>query len=229
MATSGSTDWKMSRDEIIKDALLDVDGVSIYTTPTANQISHAARRLNALIKALQAEPPGIWIHKRDLQTVSIDAVSETLAAGTLGVLEFYLRIDSTDTPLEIITQEEYDELRNKSGTGQPTKVFIDSVTSNTPVAYFYPTPASTYTGYYRRVAILEDMDAAANDIDLPVQATDMIIKGLAYELSVPYGLNEDKVQRCYMRFKEAKIGYLAFQNQERKSQETKPPKGAMIV
>ena len=63
MATSNSVDFSVSRDNLITDALLEAGGIGIGDTATSDQTTHAARRLNSLVKALGANGPSLWARK----------------------------------------------------------------------------------------------------------------------------------------------------------------------
>lgn len=53
MTTSGSVDFSVNRDEIIRHAMLDATILGVDQTPDANDISDCAFRLNLIVKQLQ--------------------------------------------------------------------------------------------------------------------------------------------------------------------------------
>jgi hypothetical protein len=59
MTTSGSVDYSITRNQIIKDALIQCNGVEEDEDPTPNQILTASRFLNSLVKAASAKFP-LW-------------------------------------------------------------------------------------------------------------------------------------------------------------------------
>jgi hypothetical protein len=64
MATSGSVDFSVSRDNIIMDALLMVGGMGVEdSAPTAGQTTHSARVLNAIAKEWQVYGCQLWARK----------------------------------------------------------------------------------------------------------------------------------------------------------------------
>ena len=60
MATSGSTDYSQTRDDIIKRALRLIGVLAQGETPTADQVTEAAAALNGLVKAWQADGMPLW-------------------------------------------------------------------------------------------------------------------------------------------------------------------------
>lgn len=64
MSTSGSYDFALRRDELIKDALIDIGAVAQEDTPSSPVISHASRQLNLMLKAWQNKGLRLWRAKR---------------------------------------------------------------------------------------------------------------------------------------------------------------------
>lgn len=63
MTTSGSVDFSVSRDNLINDALITVGAIGPEDTAPTAWVTHAARRLNMLVKALQSKRIGLWARK----------------------------------------------------------------------------------------------------------------------------------------------------------------------
>lgn len=82
MATSGSTDFTVSRDQLIKDSLMDVGAIAQEDTPSAAIVNHAARKLNMMMKAWQADGLRIW--KNDEITIFTDKTKSFYSLGPAG-------------------------------------------------------------------------------------------------------------------------------------------------
>lgn len=63
MGTSGSYDFSVNRDEIIKGALRLLGVLGFGETPSADEITDASEALNLMIKAWQTEGVGLWLNK----------------------------------------------------------------------------------------------------------------------------------------------------------------------
>ena len=63
MATSGSIDFSVSRDNIITDALTMVGAIGVGDTVAAAQTTYAARILNMIVKAWQSKGIQLWARK----------------------------------------------------------------------------------------------------------------------------------------------------------------------
>jgi hypothetical protein len=60
MATSGSYDWTLSRDQIITAALRKLGVVRHGVTPSADQITYGAEQLNAMVKDWHNDGVHLW-------------------------------------------------------------------------------------------------------------------------------------------------------------------------
>lgn len=63
MATSGSVDFSVSRDNLIGDALRLVGALGPDDSPSSNQLTHSARMLNMMVKAWQSPGLSLWARK----------------------------------------------------------------------------------------------------------------------------------------------------------------------
>ena len=186
MAVSGSFDFNMTRNEIIADALYNIQAIPIGHTPSAKDIAISGRMLNRLIKELQSDHVFLnAVTQRTFDTVATEA-SVQLAEGVKKVIGTpNLRIDGNDTPLNVISRQGYDSVVTKGSLGQPEDVFIDYSTSP-PTMWFNATPDAIYAVVYRSEDILDDMDNAADNPQLPQTALTMLVEGLSWKLCNPY-------------------------------------------
>ncbi len=74
MATSGSSDFNLTRNQIIIDALEHVGAISEGEAPSAEATTSAARSLNLMMKAWQAEGVNLWTVEWSTQTLSASNV-----------------------------------------------------------------------------------------------------------------------------------------------------------
>lgn len=201
MATSNSTDFSVTRDEIIKRALRLIGAVAQGETPTADQISEASVALNGLVKAWQADGMPLWALKQ--YNITLTAGNSSYNIGTsqtintpkpLKVLQawFHNSVSNVDIPMRIITKEEYNRLGNKTSSGQPIQIYYDPQREY-GVLYTFPTPSATdvSNGYitivYQRP--FEDFDSATDTPDFPQEWYDAVTYGLASRLAPEYGLD----------------------------------------
>ena len=71
MATSGSTNWQLNRDEAIKEALSVVEVGVQGEDLDPSDIQGAVPAFNAMIKAFQVRGMGLWL--RDTASITLVA------------------------------------------------------------------------------------------------------------------------------------------------------------
>lgn len=211
MATSGSVDFSVSRDNLIEAALrlsgvLDPESGSA----TATQLSKGAEALNMLVKAWHADGMPLWAIKKSTITLLTDTNSYTVTSlgitRPIRIIKAY-RTDttsSTDTPMNIITRDEYVQLGNKTSSGPPVDLYYDpQLTDALATIYMYPRPSSTdattytVTIYYQRP--FEDFDASADTPDFPQEWYQAIKWNLAVNLAYEYGVPDSRLDRIERR------------------------------
>lgn len=204
MATSNSTDYTVTRDQIITGALRLVGAVGVGDTPLTAQVIEANEALNMLVKALQVDGMPLWAIKEYTVTPVIGTSSYTIGVGQtidipkpLKIVQAYLHdiVTNVDIPMRIITRDEYNRLGNKTTSGTPIQVYYD-VQREYGIMHVYPVPNDTN----KRMIIVyqrpfEDFDSSTDTPDFPQEWFDTIKYGLAARLSGEYGLTiEDRRQ-----------------------------------
>lgn len=81
-----------------------------------------------------------------IDSITIDAETEVVPTGFIGVRSFYILSASTKQALEYITPHNMFEIKGGSTTGKPRVYTIES-DNGTETLRFAPTPDSSYTGY----------------------------------------------------------------------------------
>lgn len=198
MATSGSVNYTVDRNTLIKESMQLIAAIDEGVDPNATQISDASRTLNIMLKAWQGYGLQLWT----IETGDINLVAST-GSYTLGpsgsditerplkIVEVYLRnTDNTDTKMIPLTRQGYVSIPNKSQTGLPTQWYYDPQLDNGTI-YVWPLPDSTSADYTLKVVYqspIEDMDSSTDDFDFPQEWYEAIKYGLAVRLAPAYGL-----------------------------------------
>lgn len=200
MPTSNSTDFSVTRDDIIKRALRLIGVVAQGETPTTDQTTEAALSLNGLVKAWQADGMPLWA----LKTYSVPLTAST-ASYRIGVSQTintpkplkiiqafnYDSNSNIDIPIRIITKQEYNILGNKTSAGNPIQIYYDPQNTYGDL-FVFPVPtsveaaANTIKIVYQRP--FEDFDAATDTPDFPQEWYDALTYGLATRLAPEYGV-----------------------------------------
>jgi hypothetical protein len=82
MASSGSYDFNLNRDEIIGQAYIYLGATGIGETPTADEITDAGRTLNIMLKSWQTEGIFLWLNQQI--TLFLAYGQESYLLGTTG-------------------------------------------------------------------------------------------------------------------------------------------------
>jgi hypothetical protein len=125
-------------------------------------------------------------------TVSLSAVTDFLFP-----ISLKLRNGTDDQDIEIISHRQYQDLPNKSDTGEPEKVFISG-----SAAYFWPTPDDNYTAKLTYQAIAADTTATGSP-DVAVSMMRSLVTLVAADLIDDFDVQEPKASRILAQAKEA--------------------------
>jgi len=225
MATSGSSNFATSRDQLIAGALRMAGAIAQGETASATLVSEAAEALNMLVKAMQADGMPLWAIKK--YSITLTATADyTIGAGStvntpkpLKVLQAYLSYTSSslDVPVRIITRQEYEMIGNKTSSGYPNQVFYEPL-NTTGVLHVYPVPDATVAAacalkiIYQRP--FEDFDASTDEPDFPQEYYHCIKLMLADVLAPEHGLSIQERQDLSKRAQLAHQDALGFGTEE---------------
>jgi hypothetical protein len=195
MATSGSTDWTLNRNQVITGALRKLAVLPSGGTPSAAQISDASDALNALVKAYQADGMPLWKTTSTTFTVTDGTSSYTIgpsqtvnAVKPLRVIQaLYTPSGGNNTPMNVYNRYDFQMLPT-SGEGMPVNLYYQPLRT-TGTIKLWPTPQDSTTQitiHYQ--APYEDMDASSDDFDFPSEWIMALIYGLAWTLSPEFGI-----------------------------------------
>jgi hypothetical protein len=196
MATSGSTDFNVTRDQVIAGALRLCGALGQGETPTATQVSEAAEALNMLVKAWQADGMPLWVIKNYTLTLVSGTNTYTISPKLLKVIQAFNHNTQTniDIPMRIVTRQEYNVLGNKTSTGNPIQVFSSPELTNTVIKVF-PTPDSTSASQNQIVLVyqkqFDDLDSASDNLEFPNEWFEAVKYGLATRMAGEYGVSLD--------------------------------------
>ena len=226
MPTSGSTDFSVTRDQLIAGALRLAGAVAQGETPTATQVSEAAEALNMMVKAWQVDGMPLWAMKQ--YSITLTASTATYEIGLsktvntpkpLKIVQAFLHNSTSniDIPMVQLTRDEYNMLGNKTSSGQPIQYFYEPLNTY-GVLHVFPVPDTTaasdntLTIVYQRP--FEDFDAANDTPDFPQEWYDALKFGLADRLAPEYGLSIQDRADLKARAREMKLDALSFGTEE---------------
>ena len=188
MATSGTTTFDLSIEEIIQEAY-ERCGMS---TTSGHSLRSARTSLNLLFAEWANRGIHLWkVSLNENQLVSGQA--EYAVDGNVSdVLEAFISttgagantVNTQDVALSKIDRSAYAALPNKLALGQPSQYYVDR--QEIPKIYLYQAPdlnTYTYLKYYV-IKRIEDAGAYTNDADIVFRFLPCMVAGLAYYLAM---------------------------------------------
>jgi hypothetical protein len=188
MATSGTTAFDLSIEEIIQEAY---ERCGMVTT-SGHSLRSARTSLNLLFAEWANRGIHLWkVSLNENQLVSGQA--EYAVDGNVSdVLEAFISttgagantVNTQDVALSKIDRSAYSALPNKLAVGQPSQYYVDR--QEIPKIYLYQAPdlnTYTYLKYYV-IKRIEDAGAYTNDADVVFRFLPCMVAGLAYYLAM---------------------------------------------
>lgn len=217
MATSGSTNFSVNRNELISSGLRLI-GVGIEGETLSNADTNtASEALNMILKHLMTFGLQLWL--RDEHTLSLTQDKGTYVLGESGaedetmtrplrILDMVRRdtsgSENTDTEMTRLTEDEWYRLPQKGTSGTPVDFYYEPTIPDGTLK-IWPQPNSTSASDHQLIfsyhTPIEDMDSGADDFDMPVEwmrpVKYLLAADIAPEYYVPlqeYQLIERKAQ-----------------------------------
>jgi hypothetical protein len=217
--TSGSINTIIiTRDQLITEALQDIRQFGTVDTIPAADMTKAALKLNMLIKKWQTKGLLQWCRDTLVIPMQVGKISYTI--GPVGadftsyrplraVEGSFLRIitggQPFDTPLTMMSRVEYQQLGNKAALGvmncfyyQPTMGGASAYNpANSPgTLYVYTTAQDTTRTIYLEVQRpIQDVLAANDALDFPVEWYEAIVKSIGAAMGDVYEIPEQRLIR----------------------------------
>jgi len=207
VSTSNSVDFSVNRDELIKDSLITLGVIAQEDTPSAAIVNHAARQLNLMLKAWQADGLHLWVIRQQSVTPVASQYNYTLGRSSadvtmdrpIRILDAFRRETATliDTPITELGRKEYWKLSDKDSEGTPTNWYFNPQLDNSELN-IWPAPDSTFASDYTIELLyskpFDDMDTASNDFEFPQEWLLAIQYGLAVILAPSYGVRSGQLR-----------------------------------
>jgi len=187
MATSGTVVFRPDVEEIVTEAFERV-GIDEQTR-TGYQSLAARRSLNLLFSEWANRGINYWAVQNNTLSLTSGTTTYTLPVGTIDLIDVVVRETvggtTSDTVVNRISIEDYNQLPNKASTGRPSQYMLDK--QYTPVVYVWQVPdTDSYSLVYWSINQLEDVTAGNQDADIPYRWSDCICAGLAAKLALKF-------------------------------------------
>ena len=217
MTTSGTTSFSIGRDEVIASALRLCGVLAEGQTASTQQKSDCAEALNLLLKSYGTKGWLLWVYEKltvpltsGLATYTVGPTGALVANRPIRLAQAYIRnIDVTpnfDTPLIMLTRQQYEMLTPKGVAGQPNSFYYEQQlgSSTAPgygTIYLWPvynaSPNSVLVVNSQRPIqdIASGGTASTQQFDIPQEWFLALKWQLASEIGPEYGVTERTQQR----------------------------------
>lgn len=179
MATSGTTTFSLTVDELLEEALEAIGG----ELSSAQESISARRSLNLLLIDLENREIPLGKMERITVTCQTSVTTYTLPQKTVAVLDTMVERDASENSMSPLSVFEYNSINNKARTGKPFQYMIDRK-NTAPIMYLYPTPENNTDKINMWVFNrIEDVTGMAQDVDISYRYLPALTSGLAYFMS----------------------------------------------
>jgi hypothetical protein len=197
MSTSGTTTWKLNRNEIISAALRKLGVLSGGSSPETYQVTDGTQALNALVKGLETDGMPVWAIKSYTFTVTSGTAAYNIGVGKtlntakpLKVIQAWRNSGTqySNVPMNVYTNYNYDILPLVNSSGTPVNLYYQPLREDGMINLWPKPNDSTTTITLRYQAPFEDMTGSTDDLDFPSEWTEAVIYLLASRLAPEYGI-----------------------------------------
>lgn len=186
--------------QLVDAALRKAGVLGAGETSDADVSAQAIEELNRMLKSWQAAF-GLWTRDTQIVTVTSATQSYTLAspARPVRVLSARYRRSGIDTPMQMLTRDEYEDLPVKASQGLPTCFHYERKREQGTL-FVWPVLA-TAAGETIRLTIereIEDIASPNDAVDVPAEWYDAVVYGLAARLCDDYERSTASAERVRM-------------------------------
>jgi len=219
-----SSTYTVTRDQVITLALRKLGVLEIGSSPDPDTVANAAMSLNLLIKQLSTDGLKLWKVSELIIPLTSGQTQYTLGGSTSALMYdalnptvaitdkplkaiqgFYRNLQSTpaiDTPVMLVSKQEYNVLGSKFSTGTANTIFYDPRKLN-GVLYVYLTPdLNAQTNIQLHIIAqlpLDDLNTALDIPDFPNEWMNCLVWNLADQLALEYGVPMNSRQEIGQR------------------------------
>ncbi len=179
--------------DIITSAMRKIGVLTKTETPAADESADALQTLNDLLGSWSNDSLPIYARTLENFTLSANTSAYTIGnsatfdtASPVAIISAYIRDGGYDYGVDIISDQDYAALENKTQTGRP---FVLSYNNDYPAGTlkFYYTPNQAYNFYILSEKQLTSITALDSVLSLPAGWNRALIYNLAIDLAPEYG------------------------------------------
>jgi hypothetical protein len=212
-----TTTYSVTRDQIIVAALRKCGAIEpADTSATIDQdiLTNTAQALNIMVKAWATVGIKLWTVVE--QVVPLVANQTSYVIGPVGpgliadkpmkLVQAWIRntqaTPDIDTPLQILSQQEYNVLGSKFSTGIANSIYLNPGVTSSTVKLFLTPDIVTATNYELHIVVqiqLADMTTGATVPDFPNEWYLPLVWGLADQIAIEFDMPGNHRQEIQLR------------------------------
>ena len=171
MATSGTTSFNITIDEVIEEAY-ERCGVR---TNSGNDIRSARRSLNLLFSEWGNRGINLWKVKSETTTLVNGQVTYNTPSDCNDVLEAVVTTTGgNQQTLTKVSRSEYIAIPDKTQSGTPSQYYVNRQITPTISLYLAPDTSAVTNIFYYYLARIEDVGAYTNTSDMAQKTIEII-------------------------------------------------------
>lgn len=216
MTTSGVITSTMTARQVVTRALKLVGVLQPHDPVEGVVMDDGIETLNLMLKSWQITGPQLWRATEGTITLVSATATYTLSPRPVDVYECrYRNASGIDLPMERLNRDDHRELPQKSSAGIPTTWYFDKQRdSSTITTWPVLATATTETLRYTYQRVIEDVTNANEHLDVPQEALDLVIHGLAVRMFAEYGATGERARNVRETFMEMKARFDAFDRED---------------
>ena len=179
---------------IVSEALGLLNVVEAQDEPDNVDMQRGAKALQMMLESWQAEDLTLWMRRRNELYITEGLADYDLSDTGDNVIELlYASLvdpddeEEAETPLSIISRQDYLEQTNKLTEGTPTMVWLSYDEDDTATVTFWPTPDDDYKVKLDYKLRFTNQTVTTAEIEIPRYWLKATIWCLARDLTAPYG------------------------------------------
>ena len=181
MATSGTTSFDLSIEEIIAEAF-ERCGLSVRS---GYDLRTSRRSLNLLFAEWANRGLNLWTIEQRTKTLTAGTTSYDLDADLVDILSavlFTANDTTVDKQLERLSRAEYLHISKKTTSAVSTQYYLER--SITPKLFLYPTPNAADTFKYYALTRIQDAGTYSGNAEVPFRFLPCLVAGLSYYIAM---------------------------------------------
>lgn len=186
MATSGITDWPLTAEEIITQAMVELGAISSGETPTGEEMNDGQLRFNSMMKSWAGEG-NLFRERTGTITIPAGTGAGTLPAGIRDVSSVRHVLSTTNyRQLAEWNRGEFYQLPNRIASGNPTAYYVHKTATGLAIN-IWPVPSTDQTLELDYSTAAETITDPSETVDVPQEWQEAMILGLASRCASMFG------------------------------------------